>query len=141
MKRSRLQILGLFFAFIIVISSCTDNDNAIDVNNKIIGTWSLSSQRINGSETISSCTNQTNFVFESGGILRKNFYALNNGNCQYQGEDIFSWSINGTDIYRISNASGSSNLLQFTFSNNDSTFEITETDGNNNSIVSIFNKN
>ena len=90
MKKSRLQILGLFFAFIIVISSCSDNDNAIDVNNKIIGTWTLSSQRINGSETISSCTNQTNFVFESSGILRKNFYALNSGNCQYQGENIFS---------------------------------------------------
>ena len=141
MKTSKLLFYGIIFCLIVNLMNCSTNDTVIDSNNKIIGTWTLNSQRINGSETINSCTRQTNFVFEASGILRKNFYTLNNGSCQYQGEDIFSWSINGTDIYRISNASGSSNLLQFTFSNNDSSFEITETDGNNNSIVSFFNKN
>lgn len=141
MKKLKLYTFGLCFVLTGLFSNCSENNAAVDVNNKIIGTWTLNSQRINGSETINTCSRQTNFVFESSGILRKNFYVLNLSNCEYQGEDIFSWGISGTDIYRISNASGGSSLLQFTFSNNDNTFQITETDENNNDIISIFNKN
>lgn len=135
------RIFNLLITSLFLISCGSNNDNVNLSTDKIVGNWNLFSQKIDDTETITDCTKQTTFNFESDRILRQTFYSFFNNNCSAGSQIISSWVFSGDSKYRITNSSGASQTLEFSFSENDTKFSISETDANGVVTVSVFEKN
>ncbi|PQJ77898.1 lipocalin family protein [Polaribacter porphyrae] len=135
MKRF-LQILAL----VILINSCGSNDSVVFIDDIIVDDWTLLSQKIDGSETITDCTKSTTFSFRSNGVLRQVFYGLLNGECIVVSQPTSNWLVEDNSEYRIEEANGNIRIIKIFFSDNDNKFSLEETDENGKNIVSIFQR-
>ena len=125
-----------------ILISCSSNNDGVNLStDKIVGNWNLFSQKTNSIETITDCKKQTTFNFEPDRILRQTFYSFINTDCKENSQIISSWAFSGDSKYRITNSSGVSQTLEFSFSENDTKFSISETDTNDIVTVSVFKKN
>ena len=120
-------------------TNCSSGGEVLQSDDIIIGEWKLSSQLVNGTESITTCTEQINFTFEANNIRTKEFYREVNGNCQFLQNQIFSWQVLNPSQYSLTTPSGQNSIVNFLFSDNDTKFSITE-QVNNDEIVSVFEK-
>lgn len=126
----------------VLLYSCGANsgDDSEISSDKVVGTWKLISQKVNGFETINDCKKQTTFIFESSRVLRQVFHRLENNNCIEGTEAISGWFALGNSRYRISGSGGSRLVIELTFSEADTRYTSLETDINNTETLSIFEK-
>ena len=125
-----------------MLFSCSSSNDALtESSDAIVGNWSLESQLINGQETINDCNKQTLFSFESGRILRQQFYSMPNTICVAGNQIISTWLHIGDSKYEIVSSSQTTRVITVTFSENNTKFSLTETDSNNKVTTSIFKKN
>lgn len=135
------KIYVLFFVITFLFACSADNGNNTDViADRIIGTWNITSQKVNGAETADECRKQTTFTFEDSRVLRQKFFKTENNICTESSEDISSWFNLGNSSYRITTSGGSSSSIDIVFSENDTKFTTTEAEINDNEIVTVFEK-
>ncbi|MBG7611079.1 hypothetical protein IU405_02350 [Polaribacter sp. BAL334] len=132
------KFLYLFVATAFIFS-CSTNDAVPESSDAITGNWNLESQIVDNNETITDCTKQTTFSFESDRILRRQFYTMPNTTCVAGNQIISSWLHLGNTKYQI-NTNGSFNEITVTFLENNTKFSISETNSNNNVTISVFKK-
>ncbi|MAD95991.1 MAG: hypothetical protein CMB99_01555 [Flavobacteriaceae bacterium] len=136
-KRS-LAITSLFLLSI-SFQQCNSSDTVLESSDIIVGTWKLTSLKVDGAETITTCKESNTYTFESGQVLRKELYDVVNGNCQLIQTQIFSWLRIERGRYSLTSSNGFNTVEDFTFTDNDTKFSVTEM-VNGEQIVSVFTK-
>ncbi|TXD50274.1 MULTISPECIES: lipocalin family protein [unclassified Polaribacter] len=129
-----------FLLTIVFLSSCSSNDNLGLSTDKVVGSWSLISQIIDGKETITDCAKQTIFTFQADRVLTQTFYSIFNNGCNAGPQIVSNWFYSGNSQYRIESTNGTLRSLEFIFTKNNTKFSLEEADSNGQIIVSVFVK-
>lgn len=100
-----MKKIFLLFMSLAVLSSCSDDDDAGNGDNKILGTWGL--VEINNAGDflipINECTSRSQITFNSDGTAVSEYYMNTQAGCTADSEE-GNWSGGGDDnkyIFRI----------------------------------------
>jgi hypothetical protein len=135
-----MKYIGTLILGIALLSSCSANDDLGLSTNKVVGSWNLVSQIIDGRETATDCTKQTVFAFQADRVLTQTFYSVFNNSCNAGSQIVSNWFYSGNAQYRIESTNGTLRSLEFIFTDNNTKFSLEEADSNGQVIVSVFVK-
>ena len=131
--------ITVLFLLCISFQNCNSSDTVLQDSDIVVGTWKLTSLEVDGVETITTCKESNTYTFESGNVLRKELHDVVNGNCQLIETQIFSWLRIERGRYSLTTSNGFNSVVDFTFSDNDTKFSVTEMI-NGEQVVSVFSK-
>ncbi len=135
------KLLYLFIATAFLIS-CESNENPLS-DDPIVGKWQISSETYNGINESDSCSLQSTVTFTDNAQANAiGFYYDENDNCVSETSS-FTWKNLGDSNYEIDYEDGETEIIEITFSNNNSTFSLTTYDTYNNTTntyTSVYNK-